>query len=41
MVGVYIYVCKHENCKSLTDGIRKCIECGMIILTDKGVNKKW
>ncbi len=36
MVGVYSYVCQHDNCKKVVDGIRKCKDCDMLIITDRG-----
>ena len=31
---IYVYTCIHENCKQVVKGIRKCRDCGMIIITD-------
>ena len=37
-MAIYKYSCDHKNkCHSLADRIRKCNECGMVILTDRGV----
>jgi len=36
-MGIYKYKCSHEETEILIEGIRKCKECGMIIITDKGV----
>ncbi len=37
-MNIYKYHCDHKGkCKPLGPRVRKCIECGMVILTDKGV----
>ena len=39
-MDLYKYKCKHTDCKPMTEGIRKCKECGMIIITDRGTDIK-
>ncbi len=36
-MGLYKYKCQHTDCKPMTEGIRKCKECEMVIITDRGV----
>ena len=31
------YVCEHEDCDNLAEGVRKCKSCGKVIITDRGV----
>ncbi len=40
-LGIYKYECKHnpDNCKLLEEGVRQCKECGMVIITDRGVDR--
>ena len=38
-MGVYSYTCPHEDCNKLEEGIRKCKQCNMIIITNRGVDK--
>lgn len=35
----YKYKCKHIDCELLEEGIRKCKECYMVIITDRGVDR--
>lgn len=39
-MGIYKYTCQHEDCKKMDEGIRKCNSCGMIIMTNRGVEPK-
>jgi len=39
-VGLYKYKCQHTDCKPMDKGIRKCKECDMVIITDRGVDIK-
>jgi len=39
-MGAYKYICQHENCEPLTEGIRKCKDCSKVIITDRGVEPK-
>lgn len=32
------YVCGHEDCQRLAEGIRKCKSCGKVIITDRGID---
>jgi len=34
---IYSYKCAHIECDKLAVGIRKCKQCGMVIITDRGV----
>ena len=37
-MNIYKYHCNHKGkCKPLADRVRQCIECGMVIITDRGV----
>jgi len=39
-MGLYKYKCQHTDCEIMDKGIRKCKECGRIIITDRGVDSK-
>jgi len=39
-MNLYKYKCKHPECKVIEKGIRICKECGMMIITDRGVDTK-
>jgi len=39
-MGLYKYKCQHTDCEIMDKGIRKCKECDMIIITDRGVDIK-
>lgn len=41
-MGIYKYTCQHEpeNCDKLAEGIRKCKSCGIVIITDRGIEPK-
>lgn len=36
-MNLYKYKCDHKDCKPMAEGIRKCKECGRIIITGRGV----
>ena len=36
-MGLYKYKCQHTDCELMEEGIRKCKECGRIIITGRGV----
>lgn len=36
-MGVYKYKCAHSDCDKLATGVRKCKSCGIVIITDRGV----
>ena len=38
-MGLYKYECPHEDCDKLDEGIRKCKSCGMVIITNRGIEK--
>jgi len=38
-MGIYTYSCEHEKCEFVAFGIRRCKDCKMIIITDRGVEK--
>ena len=39
-MGIYESQCQHKDAKKVTEGIRKCVSCGMLIITDRGVDKR-
>jgi len=38
-MGLYKYKCGHTDCEILAKGVRKCKECNMVIITDRGVDR--
>ncbi len=34
---VYKYECEHKDCDPMAPGIRKCKDCGKVIITNVGV----
>jgi len=36
---LYKYTCPHEDCEKLGGGVRKCKQCNMVIITNRGVDK--
>lgn len=40
IMGTYKYACPHERCTKLDEGIRKCNDCGKLIITDRGIDPK-
>jgi len=39
-MGIYKYECEHNDCRKITEGIRKCKACDKVIITDRGVEPK-
>lgn len=34
---MYVYKCKHDVTEPLEEGIRKCSDCGIVIITNRGI----
>jgi len=38
-MSIYKYKCSHEQFEALISGVKRCMKCNMIVITDHGVWK--